>query len=384
MKKIFLYISFLFVATSTFAQVKVGSEGNIIATGNYPVAKSSDIKGGVHFFQTIVDRNNLPANFRDTGMIAYVNENNTYYVLIGGIANSNWQTWVERVLFFPTGCGVPDTLAIADSAINKYAIYGDSCNNKVYFYNPKTKTWSTIGATASDITGLISTGSNITITGTGTSADPYVINSTGGSGSTKYLIQGYGTKIDSSGANYTVAVDTTALKDSLYVGKGIANDTVTYPHHSFLILDSNYVRDSLLKIQGGTTGQALIKNSNADYDWSWKNVSSGGGGTHEVKQEYTGSSSVTITDSTTWLIINPAALASAITITMPASPTDKQLITISFGGTITGGNGVVSSLTVSPNTGQSIIQASAPSYVQSGESISYRYNISNTSYYRIN
>lgn len=119
-------------------------------------------------------------------------------------------------------------------------------------------------------------------------------------------------------------------------------------------------------------------------DGTWSTPAGGGGGSADVKQVYTGSTSVTVADSTTWLIINPASIASTMTVIMPASPTDKQKIEISFGGTITSGNGVVSTLTISPNSGQTLIQASTPSYIQSGETISYRYNISNTSYYRIN
>lgn len=112
--------------------------------------------------------------------------------------------------------------------------------------------------------------------------------------------------------------------------------------------------------------------------------SGGGGGASEVKQTYTGSTAVTIADSTTWLIINPASVSAAMTITMPANPPDKQTIQISFGGTVTSGNTVVTALTLSPNTGHTIIQASTPSTVSSGETITYKYNISNTSFYRIN
>ena len=45
-----------------------------------------------------------------------------------------------------------------------------------------TVVWVEFGA-ASNITGLISAGTNVTITGTGTSGDPYVINASGGGGS---------------------------------------------------------------------------------------------------------------------------------------------------------------------------------------------------------
>jgi hypothetical protein len=103
-----------------------------------------------------------------------------------------------------------------------------------------------------------------------------------------------------------------------------------------------------------------------------------------VIQTYTGASSVTVNNTTTWLIINPSSISAAMTITLPASPSSGQKVEISFGGTITSGNGVVTALSISPNTGQTIIQTSSPGYVQSGDAISYRYNSSNTSWYRIN
>src|SRR6185312_14278795 len=90
---------------------------------------------------------------------------------------------------------------------------------------------------------------------------------TGSGGTTKYILQGYGVKVDSSGQTYTVNVDTTILKDSLYVGKGLVNDTTTYPHHSFLKVDSQYVRDTSLNLAGGTINQVLKKNSSANGDW---------------------------------------------------------------------------------------------------------------------
>jgi hypothetical protein len=42
--------------------------------------------------------------------------------------------------------------------------------------------WSTFNSKLSNITGLVSQGTNVTITGTGTSGDPYVVNSSGGGG----------------------------------------------------------------------------------------------------------------------------------------------------------------------------------------------------------
>jgi hypothetical protein len=65
---------------------------------------------------------------------------------------------VKTVLLFPTGCGTPAALNSADSAQLGWAIYGDSCNNKAYLYNPATKAWSEIagGSGSTTDTALIS------------------------------------------------------------------------------------------------------------------------------------------------------------------------------------------------------------------------------------
>ena len=60
----------------------------------------------------------------------------------------------DSTLQIPTVCGVP-TLKSVVSVSKKAAIAFDSCNNKLYQYNPKTLTWSEIsGGTSIDTTSL--------------------------------------------------------------------------------------------------------------------------------------------------------------------------------------------------------------------------------------
>lgn len=92
MKKIFV-ILFTLLTSISFAQVKVGSGGNLIPTGNYPVANSEHVKGGVHLFKTIIERDALPDNFRDTGMLGYVTDSSKFYYLKDGISNTDWTVW---------------------------------------------------------------------------------------------------------------------------------------------------------------------------------------------------------------------------------------------------------------------------------------------------
>lgn len=242
--------------------------------------------------------------------------NNSY----GTIANAQA---VGRIFFFPTGSGAPGTLSLPDSAINMFAMYGDSTNGKIYFYNPKTKAWSVIAG--------------------------------GG----------------------------TITPDSTYLALGIKNDTSLNPGHPTLIIDSSYIRDTLLRVKGGTTGQVLKKNSSTNYDYSWKDESATGGSIHEVTQEYTGSSSVTITDSTTWLIINPAAKLTSLTVTLPANPTDGKTIDINFGGTInTKAATVVTSFLLVANTGQQLVGTGTYGEVVTEDHIRYRFNSSHSKWFR--
>lgn len=54
------------------------------------------------------------------------------------------------------------------------------------------------GGTASNITDLITAGTNVTITGIGTLADPYVINASGGTGIVETVVAGTGITVDDS------------------------------------------------------------------------------------------------------------------------------------------------------------------------------------------
>jgi hypothetical protein len=67
---------------------------------------------------------------------------------------------------------------------------------------------------------------------------------------------------------------------------------------------------------------------------------------------------------------------------MPASPEDGQIIDIYFGGSIGGGATVVTSLTISANTGQTLIQATTPTTAVGGDWISYQYYSSTSRWYR--
>jgi hypothetical protein len=101
------------------------------------------------------------------------------------------------------------------------------------------------------------------------------------------------------------------------------------------------------------------------------NIGGGGGSVAPVQQNYTSGSAVTVTNGVNVLNVNPSSTLSSSTITLPATANTDGTIEIYFGGTLTTGT-VVTSLTISPNTGQTIIQAAAPTSASAGESISYR------------
>ena len=92
------------------------------------------------------------------------------------------------------------------------------------------------------------------------------------------------------------------------------------------------------------------------------------------KQVHTSGATVTVGSATDWLIVKPTL--AALTITLEASPVDGQRVDISFKLAVT-------SLTVSPNTGQTIKDANGITFVDAGESIAYQYDSTDLIWYRL-
>ncbi len=109
MKKI-LYILLLISGAAT-AQVKVGADGAIHPTGNYPATSLREARAYALSVQSITDRNNIPTNYRDTGLLILVRNDSSIYSLVGGITNSDWQL----VLSGGSGGGGSGTVANANN-----------------------------------------------------------------------------------------------------------------------------------------------------------------------------------------------------------------------------------------------------------------------------
>lgn len=83
--------------------------------------------------------------------------------------------------------------------------------------------------------------------------------------------------------------------------------------------------------------------------------------------------SITVGNRTNVLTLNPAGVLATGAITMPASPVDGMPVEVSTTQTVT-------SLTVSPNTGQTI--NNAPTTLLAGSGFKYFYNKTAATWYR--
>lgn len=85
-----------------------------------------------------------------------------------------------------------------------------------------------------------------------------------------------------------------------------------------------------------------------------------------------------------WVVVDPAATLAAHNIKLPASAVDGQTVTVSFGfsGSLTTGT-VVTSLTISPNTSQTIVQGTAPSTATHGQTFAYRFYAAISKWFRL-
>jgi hypothetical protein len=84
--------------------------------------------------------------------------------------------------------------------------------------------------------------------------------------------------------------------------------------------------------------------------------------------------SITIANNITTLILNPAGTLATGTITMPATPIDGQVVRFTT-------SQIITALTVSPNSGQSIV--GAPTTLALGQGAAFIYNLSGTTWYRL-
>lgn len=184
--------------------------------------------------------------------------------------------------------------------------------------------------------------------------------------------------VDTSAGNVTITVPAIDYAGYKWIVKKITSDTNT------VIIDPL----GSATINGATT-KTLTKHNELAH------ITSDNTNLHTIdeldvidtsitQQIHTVGTTVTITNQTSniWLLVDPSSTLSSLGITLPSTPFDEQEVEISFGGTITSGQ-IVTALTISPNTGQSILELSTPSSVDAGEVIKYRYRIANTIWYRI-
>lgn len=79
------------------------------------------------------------------GITAYSQNQNKY--IPSGVRQQPRALAPDSALLIPTGCGVPWFLKPADSAMKRSALFFDTCNHKLWKYDPSTLTWdSTAGS----------------------------------------------------------------------------------------------------------------------------------------------------------------------------------------------------------------------------------------------
>lgn len=183
-------------------------------------------------------------------------------------------------------------------------------------------------------------------------------------------------------------------------GTGLTLTTTTFSVNTSqnISILSNLTSNGLIKTSGGT-GALSIATAGTDYQAPITLTTTGtsgaatlisntlnipqysGGSSGLTVQRVTSGSSGTVTGSNYIYVIDPASTLASYTATLPASPTDGQVVMFVFGGTLTSGL-IVTALTISPNTSQAIIDNTPPSSATSDDGLKYYWVSANSKWYR--
>lgn len=201
------YLLILFSCLSLLSQAQK-VVGPIITNGTsdtYPTHYSNNGKGGFHNVATTTERDAIPSLRRVEGMIVTVTADGNWYQLIGGILNANWSI----VNFGGSGAGklnISDTAAmlspylraaVATATYQPIGSYATTSQVALKLNISDTANMLTnyrhwVQGYLKNITGYIVQGSNVSVTGLGTAASPYVISATAGGGGGTTYSAGYG------------------------------------------------------------------------------------------------------------------------------------------------------------------------------------------------
>lgn len=99
------------------------------------------------------------------------------------------------------------------------------------------------------------------------------------------------------------------------------------------------------------------------------------------EQTHTTGDTVTITDTTTILYVDPTSTLASLTITLPANPVNGQEVKVSFGGSLLSGV-VVTLLTIVGNTGHSLLSNASITTANAGDGYIFKFQ-SSTNTWRV-
>lgn len=219
--------------------------------------------------------------------------------------------------------------------------------------------WATFNSKLSNITGLIEEGSNVTITGSGTSADPYVINSTASGGGSTLAVGGTGAVQFADGTNFDG--ETNLFWDKTNNRLGINTSTPSSNLHVSRLSTGVYGDLGVFEDSVNADGFAMFGTKSNGKQFNW-----GAGGNAETAYGVANSAFIfDLTSDAMRFIIGPTGavripdLAGTGTEMVVASSTgvlSRQAIPSGGSGLSTADNGLTANTSTNVRLGGTLIQ----------------------------